>query len=113
MDVFDYLVERISSLFRFHNYSPIEKAYAVVLYIAGLSLRGLSERYSLIGASRESVREWVHRCSSLFNPSRKLGRMVAVNETVVKVDGLISYVWSAIGRFLLCMCLGAGLSLTP
>ena len=78
MHVYDYLVGRVSSLFRFRNYSPAEKAY------------------SLIGASRESVREWVHRCSSLFNPSRKLRRMVAVDETVVKVHGLISYVWSAI-----------------
>jgi len=54
-------VDKISSLFKFHNRSPLEKAYAVILYLAGLSLRDISERYELISASRESVREWVQQ----------------------------------------------------
>jgi hypothetical protein len=39
--------------------------------IAGLSLRDLSERLSLTGASRESVRIWVHRFSSLVQSFQK------------------------------------------
>lgn len=56
----------------------------------------MSDRYLLVYASRESVRDWVHRVSSPFNPSRKSRRIVAVDETVVKVNGHRSYVWSAI-----------------
>ncbi|MEM2591080.1 MAG: DDE-type integrase/transposase/recombinase [Thermoproteota archaeon] len=37
--VFDHLVDKISSLLRFHNCSPSEKAHAVILYLANLSLR--------------------------------------------------------------------------
>jgi hypothetical protein len=57
------------------------------LFIAGLSLRDLSERLSLTGAYRESVRIWVHRFSSIFRPSRRKRRLVAVDETVLKVEG--------------------------
>jgi transposase-like protein len=46
---------------------------------------------SLIGASRESVKIWVHRFSSLFRPSRKVRRLVVVDETVLKVRGRICY----------------------
>jgi transposase-like protein len=41
----------------------------------------------LTGASRESVRIWVHRFSSIFRPSRRVRRLVAVDETVLKVSG--------------------------
>jgi hypothetical protein len=43
-------------------------------------LRDLSERLYLTGASRESVRIWVHRFSSLFKPSKRARRLVAVDE---------------------------------
>jgi transposase-like protein len=66
------------------------------LFIAGLSLRDLSEKLSLTGASRESVRIWVHRFSSLFRPSRRVRRLVAVDMTVLKVKGQICYLWAAI-----------------
>jgi transposase-like protein len=54
-------------------------------------LRDLSERPSLTGASRESVRIWVHRFSSLFKPSKRARRLVAVDETVLKVEGQTCY----------------------
>jgi len=38
--------------------SPSEKLYSVFLFIAGLSLRDISERLCLTYASRESVRIW-------------------------------------------------------
>lgn len=79
MRVFDYLVGVLSSLFRFHVYSPSEKAHAVLLYVAGLSLRGVSERYHLTYASRESVRVWVKRLKALFRPEKKRRRIVAVD----------------------------------
>jgi transposase-like protein len=68
----------------------------VILFIAGLSLRDVSERFCLAFASRESVRIWAHRSSSLFKPSKRVRRLVAVDETLLKVNGLICYLWAAI-----------------
>ncbi|MEM0482558.1 MAG: hypothetical protein QXM16_06715 [Nitrososphaerota archaeon] len=86
----------MSRLFRFHNYSPFEKVYAAMLFVAGLSLRDISERYCLTSASRESVRDWVHRLRQLFTPERRCRRLVAVNETVEKFSGQTVYIWSAV-----------------
>ena len=61
------------------------------LFIAGLSLRDLSERPPLTGTLREPIRIWVHRFTSLFNPSRKVRRVVAVGETVLKVKERTCY----------------------
>jgi hypothetical protein len=72
MHVIDVVLDSFSNLFRSHRYSPVEKLYSVFLFTAGLSLRDLSERLCLTGASRESVRIWVHRFSSLFRPSRRV-----------------------------------------
>ena len=96
MHVIDAVLDSLASLFRFHRYSPLEKLYSVFLFMAGLSLRDLSERLCLTGASRESVRMWVHRFSSLFRPFRRVRRLVAVDETVLKVNGQACYLWAAI-----------------
>jgi hypothetical protein len=56
MHVLDYILDRMSRLFRFNNYPLSEKAYSVMLHAAGLSLRDLSKRYHVTMASRESVR---------------------------------------------------------
>jgi transposase-like protein len=96
MHVIDAVLESFSNLFRSHRYPPLEKLYSVILFTAGLSLSDLSERLSLTGASRESVRIWVHRFSSLFRPSRRVRRLIAVDETVLKVNRQICYLWAAI-----------------
>jgi putative transposase len=96
MHVIDAVLDSFSNLFRSHRYSPLEKLYSVFLFIAGLSLWDLSERLCLTCASRESVRIWVHRFSSLFRPSRGVRRLVAVDETVLKVNGQICYLWAEI-----------------
>jgi hypothetical protein len=74
MHVTDAVLDSFYNLFRSHRYSPLEKIYSVVLFTAGLSLRDPSERLCLTGASRESVKIWVHRFSSHFRPSRRVGR---------------------------------------
>jgi transposase-like protein len=96
MYIINVALDSFSNLFRSHRNPPLEKLYSVILFIAGLSLRDLSERLCLTGASRESVRIWVHRFSSLFRPSRRVRRLVAVDETVLKVNGQICYLWAAI-----------------
>jgi putative transposase len=96
MHVIDVVLNSFSNLFRSHRYPPLEKLYSVILFTAGLSLRDLSERLCLTGASRESVRIWVHRFSSSFKPSKRARRLVAVDETVLKVNGQTCYLWAAI-----------------
>jgi transposase-like protein len=96
MHVLDYILDRISGLFRFNNYPLVEKAYSVMFHIAGLSFRDVSERYCVTTASRESVRKWFHRFLSIFSVDRRFRDTVAVDETVVKMHGLRVYVWSAV-----------------
>ena len=96
MYVFEYILDRMSSLFKFNNYPLDGKAYSVMLYVAGLSLRDLSERYYVTMASRESVRKWFHRFSSIFSVERRFRNSVALDEAVVKLHGLRVYVWSAL-----------------
>ena len=96
MHVIDVVLDSFSKLFRSHRYSPLEKLYSVILFTEGLSLRDLSERLCLTTASRESVRIWVHRSSSLFRPSKRVRRLVAVDETVLKVNGQTCYLWAEI-----------------
>jgi transposase-like protein len=68
----------------------------VILFIAGSSLRDVSERFCLTFALRESVRIWAHSSSSLFRPSKRVRRLVAVDETVLKTNGRICYLWTTI-----------------
>jgi hypothetical protein len=49
MHVIDAVLGSFADLFRSHRYPPIERLYSVVLFIAGLSLRDLSERLCLTG----------------------------------------------------------------
>jgi len=51
MYVLDYILDKVSRLFKFNKYSLDEKAYSIMLYVAGLSLRDLSERYCIAYAS--------------------------------------------------------------
>jgi hypothetical protein len=44
MHVLDYILDRLSRLYRFNNHPLGEKAYSVMFHAAGLSLRELSER---------------------------------------------------------------------
>jgi len=96
MYVLDYILDKVSWLFKFNKYPLDEKAYTVMLYIAGLSLRDLSERYCITYASRESVRRWLHRFSRIFSIEKRFRRAVALDETVVKLHGFRVYLWSAV-----------------
>ena len=56
MHVIDAVLDFFADLFRSHRYSPPEKLFSVVLFIAGFSLKDLSERLCLTNASRELVK---------------------------------------------------------
>jgi transposase-like protein len=89
-------MDRLSRLFRFNRYLLVEKAYSVMFYVAGLSLRDVSERYCVTTASRESVRKWFHRFSKISSVEKKFRDSVAFDEIVVKTHRLRAYVWSAV-----------------
>jgi hypothetical protein len=44
MHLIDAVLDSSSNLFRSHRYSPLEKLYSVILFIAGLSLMGMKDR---------------------------------------------------------------------
>jgi len=94
MHVLDYILDRLSGLFRFNNYSLVKKTYSILFHIIGLSFKDLSERYCMTTASRESVRKWSHKFSKTFS-EKKFRNAVAVDKTVIKMHGLRAYVWSA------------------
>jgi transposase-like protein len=96
MHVFDYIVDGLSVLLGLTTTRLDEKAYAVILYVAGLSLRDLSERHHVTVASREGVRRWFHKLSGMFSVGRRFRDAVALDETVVKLHGFRAYIWSAV-----------------
>lgn len=50
----------------------------------------------LTGASKESVRLWTDKFSKLYDPSKRVKRLVAVDEAVVKFNGCRCYLWAAV-----------------
>jgi hypothetical protein len=81
MHVLDYILDRLSGLFRFNRYSLVEKAYSVLFHVIGLSPWDVSERYCVTTASRESVRRWFHRLSKIFSVEKRFRNTIAVDET--------------------------------
>ncbi|MGC9075697.1 MAG: DDE-type integrase/transposase/recombinase [Conexivisphaera sp.] len=84
---------RAIGVFR-RNKIPIEeKARAVLLYMAGLSSWEIAEE---LGVSHASVLDWARAVASMPGsvPPRER-RLVAVDETELKVNGRMVYVWAA------------------
>jgi hypothetical protein len=61
MHVIDVLLDSFSRLFRHHRYSPLEKLYSVILFIAGLSLAlerlGITYFHETFG-NRNRIERW-------------------------------------------------------
>jgi len=63
------------------------KILAVLIYQAGLSYRKTRKISDLLeNFSHESVRKWYTRCKELFDVKKRLRRVVAVDETKVKLE---------------------------
>jgi len=64
--------------------TPIEqRVEAAFLYHAGLSYRRVER---IIGRSYEAVRQWYHRLVHLFEPTSDYRSIIAINETMLKVE---------------------------
>jgi transposase-like protein len=61
MHVIDVLLDSFTRLFRHHRYSPLEKLYFVILFIAGLSLAldrlGITYFHETFG-NRNKIERW-------------------------------------------------------
>ena len=73
------------------------KVRAVLLYMAGLSYRDIAYVLRVVPCSHEAVRLWVKKLELLtVKVEAKPRRMVAADETKVKVNGEWCYVWAAV-----------------
>jgi transposase-like protein len=81
---------------RYRN-SNKTKALAMLIYHAGLFYRKTS---AIIGElenfSYEALRKWYKKCASLFQPGKQIRRIIAVDETMIKKEGLQIYIWNVI-----------------
>ncbi len=94
------IIEEIKSkkVFR-RNKRKIElKILSALLYFHGLSLRKASKLISLFQKiSHESIRIYYHRIKRILKPpERKKRRLIAIDETKLKLENKHIFVWSAI-----------------
>jgi transposase-like protein len=69
---------------------------ACVMYMAGLSYRSLTVTSGLIPVSHVAVHCWVKVLNGLIQSCKpKIRRAIAVDETVLKLNGEPLYVWAA------------------
>lgn len=64
-------------------------------FITTLLLRSLCGYAGLlVSASSDSVREWVYRIKGFFNPSKKFRRVIAADETAVRLMVIVHFIIS-------------------
>ncbi len=74
------------------------KILAALLYFFGLSLRKTSSLLSLFEEiSHESVRIYYHRLKTVLRqPKKKKRRLIAIDESKLKLENKQIFVWSAV-----------------
>lgn len=80
------------------NKRPLEsKVLACLLYLAGLSYRAMTYQTGMIEASHASVHRWVHALNGVVSHVPRMERkLVAIDETKLKINGRQVFVWAAI-----------------
>jgi len=96
----NHLIEEIKAtkVFRRNKKDVKIKILAALLYFFGLSLRKTSNFLSLFQEiSHESVRIYYHRLKKVIDqPTRKKRRLIAIDETKIKLENKQIFVWAAI-----------------
>jgi putative transposase len=99
MTQYDTLLKAVQDahIFRRNKIALETKVLACLLYLAGLSYRGMTLQTGIIPACYRSVHYWVQqlKCITSRVPKR-VRRFVAIDETKQKVNGRQLFVWSAI-----------------
>jgi transposase-like protein len=99
LNPYDTLLKAVQDAHVFkRNKRPLEqKVVACLLYLSGLSYRAMTYQTRLIGASHVSVHNWVHALKGVISrPPRRQRKVVAIDETKLKIHGKQVYVWAAI-----------------
>jgi len=79
------------------RFSLETKLRAVLLYLAKLSYRDITYVLGFVPASHEAVRLWVKKIEHLnLNVAPKTRRLIAVDETKIKANGVCCFIWAAI-----------------
>ena len=94
------LVDYVKStkVFRRNKKNVELKILAALLYFFGLSLRKTSNYLSLFEEiSHESVRIYYHRLKKVLKqPRKKKRRLIAIDETKLKLERKLIFVWTAV-----------------
>jgi Transposase and inactivated derivatives len=99
MLAYDTLLKAVQALRIFkRNKKPLEtKIVACLLYMSGLSYRGMTYQTGLIGASHVAVHYWVRSLRSMVSKVKKRERrLIAMDETKLKLQGRDIFIWAAI-----------------
>ena len=99
MLAYDTLLKAVQALRIFkRNKKPLEtKIVACLLYMSGLSYRGMTYQTGLIGASHVAVHCWVRSLRSMASKVKKRKRrVVAMDKTKLKLQGREVFIWAAI-----------------
>jgi transposase-like protein len=96
---YDALLKAVhdAHVFRRNKIALETKVLACLLYMAGLSYRGMTLQTGIIPACYRSVHYWVHQLKGVRSRvQRRVRRVVAIDETKQKVNGRQLFVWDAI-----------------
>jgi transposase-like protein len=73
------------------------RALGVILYHFGVSLRNTSLVISCFEpASHEAVRDWYLRAAKIFQVRKAERKMIAIDETKIKINGKRCILWAAV-----------------
>ena len=78
----------------FHLCCYITKILAALLYFFGLSLRKTSRYLSLFEVSHKPVRIYYHRLKKVLKRPRKRERRLSIDETKLKLEKKLIFVWA-------------------
>jgi len=99
MRAYDMLLKAVQDNGVFErNKIPLEtKVLGCLLYLSGLSYRGMTLQAGIIRACYRSVHYWVQKLKGITSRVQRRYRMVVeMDETKLKVNGIQLFVWSAI-----------------
>jgi transposase-like protein len=73
------------------------RALGILLYHYGLSLRKCRTIVSgFESTSHETIRKWYHKTDTIFSVEKSYRKIVAVDETKIKINGKLYILWAAI-----------------
>jgi putative transposase len=96
---YDTLLKAVQDarIFRRNGRPLRSKILACLLYLSGLSYRGMTYQTGMIDASHVSVFRWVHATRGIVSRvPRKERKLIAIDETKLKINGRQVFVWAAI-----------------